>query len=98
MDRLKTLWTFIRRHKYVITIAIFGIIIVFLDENSMIRRMGYTREINQLNEEIDKYRSEYNESTKKLNELESNREAIEQIAREKYLMKKSNEDIYVFED
>ena len=98
MDRLKTLWTFIRRHKYVITIAIFGIIIVFLDENSMIRRMGYTREINQLNEEIDKYRSEYNESTKKLNELESNPEAIEQIAREKYLMKKSNEDIYVFED
>ena len=97
MDRLKTLWPFILRHIYVITIAIFGIIIVFLDENSMIRRMGYPLEINQLNEEIDKYRSEYNESTKKLNELESNPEAIEQIAREKYLMKKSNADIYVFE-
>ena len=31
-------------------------------------------------------------------ELNSNPDAIEQVAREKYLMKKPNEDIYVFED
>ncbi len=98
MNRLKVFWSFIRGHKYIITCVIFGVIIVFLDENSFIRRMGYNREISQLQEEIEKYREEYNESTKKLNELESNPEAIEQIAREKYLMKKSNEDIYVFED
>lgn len=48
--------------------------------------------------EIDKYRADYEENTKKLNELSSNPDAIEQIAREKYLMKKPNEDIYVFED
>ena len=31
-------------------------------------------------------------------ELSTNPEAIEQIAREKYLMKKPNEDIYVFDE
>ena len=31
-------------------------------------------------------------------EISTNPDAIEQIAREKYLMKKPNEDIYVFED
>ena len=31
-------------------------------------------------------------------DLNSNPDAIEQVAREKYLMKKPNEDIYVFED
>ena len=98
MTSLKAFWNIIRKHKYIITIALFTIIIVFLDENSTIRRIGYSHEISRLKEEIEKYRNEYNESTNKLIELNSNPEVIEQIAREKYLMKKPNEDIYVFED
>lgn len=98
MDKLLTIWNFIRRHKYIITICIFVIIIGFLDENSMLRRIQYAREINQLQEDIEKYRADYKENTKRLNELTTNPDAIEQIAREKYLMKKPNEDIYVFEE
>jgi cell division protein FtsB len=86
------------RHKYLITLGVFAVIIVFLDENSAIRRLKYKREIMQLNEEIEKYRAEYEESTEKLNELNSNPESLEKIAREKYLMKKPNEDIYVFQE
>jgi cell division protein FtsB len=86
------------RHKYLITLGVFAVIIVFLDENSAIRRLKYKREIMQLNEEIEKYRAEYEESTEKLNELSSNPESLEKIAREKYLMKKPNEDIYVFQE
>ncbi len=98
MNSLQSIWHFAGKHKYMITIATFILIIVFLDENSAIQRINYSREISLLNEEINKYRQEYEESTKKLNELNSNPEVIEQIAREKYLMKKPNEDIYVFED
>ena len=98
MGKLLTIWEFIGKHKYLITILIFVIIIGFLDENSAIRRIGYGREINNLENEIEKYRNDYEETTKKLNEITTNPEAIEQIAREKYLMKKPNEDIYVFED
>ena len=71
MDKLITIWSFICRRKYLITVVAFAVIIGFLDENSL---------------------------TKRLNELNSNPDAIEQVAREKYLMKKPNEDIYVFED
>jgi len=81
-----------------ITICIFVIIIGFLDENSMLQRFKYGREIYQLQEDIEKYRADYEENTKRLNELTTNPDAIEQIAREKYLMKKPNEDIYVFEE
>lgn len=98
MDKLLTIWSFIRRHKYVITSCVFVVIIGFLDENSMIRRIGYTREIHRLEKEIAKYNTDYQENTKRLDELNTNPDAIEQIAREKYLMKKPNEDIYVFED
>lgn len=98
MDRLLNIRSFIGKHKYLITIIAFGVIMGFLDENSIVRRMRYTQEISELNREIEKYRVEYEESTERLNELLANPEAIEQIAREKYRMKKPNEDIYVFED
>ena len=98
MCKLITIWEFIGRHKYWITVVAFGVIIGFLDENSMIRRIGYAREISRWQGEIDKYRAEYEENTERRNELSTNPEAIEQIAREKYLMKKPNEDIYVFDE
>ncbi|MDR0749221.1 MAG: septum formation initiator family protein [Tannerellaceae bacterium] len=98
MDKLLSVWTFISRHKYLITVLVFSVVIGFLDENSIIRRIQYRWEINMLNKEIGKYRKEYEESTKRLNELVTDPEMIEQIAREKYRMKKPNEDIYIFEN
>ena len=97
MDKLATLWAFVRRRKYLITFAAFVVVVGFLDENSMVRRLGYAREENRLRGEIERYRKEYEENTERLNELVADSGAIERIAREKYLMKKPNEDIYVFE-
>ena len=81
-----------------ITIAAFLVIIVFLDENSLIQRAKHQQEINTLNSEITKYRKQFEEDTEKLKELTNNPEAMEKIAREKYLMKKPNEDIFIFEE
>ena len=55
MDKLITIWSFICRRKYLITVVAFAVIIGFLDENSLFRRLGYEREISQLKEEIEKY-------------------------------------------
>lgn len=96
MDKLHSLWMFMRKHKYMITLLVFGIIIGFVDENSIVRRLGYTAETVRLRSEIEKYRQEYEENTERLNELAVDSGAIERVAREKYLMKKPNEDIYVF--
>ena len=98
MGKLISIWSFICRRKYLITVVAIAVINGFHDENSQVRTIGYEREISQLKEEIEKYRADYEENTKRLNEISTNPDAIEQIAREKYLMKKPNEDIYVFED
>ena len=99
MDKLITIWSFICRRKYLITVVAFAVIIGFLDENSLFRRLGYEREISQPERRDRKIPGGLRrENTKRLNELNSNPDAIEQVAREKYLMKKPNEDIYVFED
>ena len=111
MSKLLTIWNYIRRHKNMITVnmtisgavyaLVLGIIftsIGFLDENSLIQRVKHRSEISALNSEIEKYRKQYEEDTEKLKELTTNPEALEKIAREKYLMKKPDEDIFVFEE
>ena len=98
MSKLMTVWTYIRKHKYLITIVSFLVIIVFLDENSLIQRAKHRREINALTSEIEKYRKQYEEDTETLKELMENPEAMEKVAREKYLMKKPNEDVFIFEE
>ena len=98
MSKLISLWNIIGRHKYIITLLAFGVIMVFLDENSLVQRAKHQEEIKILNEEIAKYRKQFEEDTRKLKELTNNPEALEKIAREKYLMKKPNEDIFIFEE
>lgn len=98
MSKLANLWNYIRRHKYLITVVSFLVIIVFLDENSLIQRAKHRREIEALTSEIEKYRKQYEKDTETLKELEENPEAMEKIAREKYLMKKPNEDIFIIEE
>lgn len=98
MSKLMTLWKYIRRHKYLITVVAFLVIIVFLDENSLIQRAQHRQEINDLTSEIAKYRKQYEEDTQRLKELTNSPEALEKIAREKYFMKKPNEDIFIFEE
>ncbi len=98
MSRLKYIWNYVCRHKYMITILVFVLIIGVLDDNSLIRRVSHWREIRELNTEIERYRSQYEEDSQALKELTSNPEALEKIAREKYKMKKADEDIFIFEE
>ncbi len=97
VNKLLLVWNFIRRHKYMVTLLVFFVIIGFIDENSLVRRVQHQREISSLNTQIEQYRTQYEEDTKRMKELTSNPEAIEKIAREKYLMKKPNEDIYIIQ-
>ena len=85
-------------NKYIITLGIFALIVLFLDENSMLKRMQMNQEERELREEIEKYRDDFNESTRLLGEIPADSVAIEQIARERYMMKLPEEDIYVFEE
>jgi cell division protein FtsB len=89
---------FVRRRKYLLTIVAFVVIVGFLDDNSLVRRLEYAREAAGLNSEIERYRTEYNRATEQLKELAVDTVAIERVAREKYYMKRPNEDIYLFKE
>ena len=51
--------------------------------------------LNIFNEEIKQYKEEIEINTKKLNDLRTDKEGLERFAREEYLMKKADEDVFI---
>lgn len=98
MAKIGKVWSYIRGHKYLVTIAIFVLIIGVFDENNLIQRIKHHSEMHELNTEIEHYRKQYEENNRQLKEITSNPRELEKVAREKYLMKKADEDIYIFEE
>lgn len=98
MGKLFTLWNFFRRYKYLIVTVIFLLIIGLLDENCLVRRASHKYQIAALKAEIERYQAQFEEDTRRLKELDNNPETIEKIARERYLMKRPDEDVFIFEE
>ena len=92
---LKPLGRFVNRYKYAITTVVFLAIIVFIDENSFVKRWEYSLHIKDLKADIDKYEREYERDSSRLYELKTNPRAITKVARERYMMKTDDEDIFV---
>ena len=61
----------------------------------MVSQYEYRSEVNKLQEEKDFYVKEISQVKNDLNELNTNLNTAEKFAREKYFMKKDNEDVFV---
>ncbi|WP_432708281.1 FtsB family cell division protein [Pedobacter sp.] len=83
------------RNKYFIATAAFVVWMLFFDKNDMLSQYEFRTEVNKLQEEKDFYTEETAKVKKDLNELNTNLKTAEKFAREKYFMKKSNEDVFV---
>lgn len=88
----------INRLRYGIVFAIGIVLVVFVDEYSVLRFVELRSEISDMKEELEKYRTQYERDTKQLRELRRNRRAAEKVARELYFMKHDDEDVFVLSD
>ena len=96
MSKIHFAWLFMRRHKYLITIVLIALIVGVVDEDSFLNRHPRRVHIDMLRQEIANYKQQYDEADKKIRELENNPKAVEKIARERYHMKRDDEDVFVF--
>lgn len=83
------------KNKYTIAILAFLIWMLFFDRNSMITQYELTSTLNGYDDQKEYYLSELNKDSISLSVLEHDKAALEKFAREKYLMKKDNEDVYL---
>ncbi|MDT8400259.1 MAG: septum formation initiator family protein [Bacteroidales bacterium] len=85
----------ILRNRYFLTLLVFLIWIIIFDNNNLIQRYHYVKNMKQLERDREYYRERIEEDKRKLNELKTSNENLEKFAREQYFMKKDNEDIYI---
>ncbi len=80
----------------VLIVLVFAVWMTFFDENSYLVHREFNKEIDELEKTIKFYEDRINEDRATIKKLQDSLE-LERFAREKYLMKKKNEDIYVIE-
>lgn len=84
------------KNKYFLTIVALVVWLLFFDKNDFFTQRETVSKLNKLKKDQLYYITEIENNKRELQELKTNKESLEKFAREKYLMKKDNEDVFVF--
>lgn len=68
---------------------------VFFDQESFVEQYKLSQTLNGLESQKSFYLEEIEKNDQTINTLESDTAALERFAREKYYMKRENEEVYV---
>lgn len=82
-------------NKYLIVLVGFIVWIMFFDGNNLMQHRKNLAELEQLESQVEFYKQKIEADKRKLYELQTNDENLEKFAREQFLMKKADEDIFV---
>ncbi len=98
MNAIKQFLEKVKSKKVLLCLIIFSaffIYMLFFDSFNIIDRVKNTRKIKQLEKEIEYYNNLIESDKQRIHELQSDDRNLEKFAREQFLMKKDNEDIFI---
>lgn len=81
---------------FIVIVVVFAVWMMFFDANSYLIHRELNTEIEELETEKEYYNKEIEKDKKAIKELSSEL-GVEKLAREKYYMKKTNEEIFIIE-
>jgi cell division protein FtsB len=82
--------------KYVITLLAFVVWVFFFSENNLLSQRKLRKQLKEHKKEREYYRQEIEINKRAIYLLDNDLEHLERIAREKFLMKRDDEDIFIF--
>ncbi|HYF32668.1 MAG TPA: septum formation initiator family protein [Chitinophagaceae bacterium] len=85
-------------NKYLVAGVAFTVFIVFFDDRDLVSNFRHTRELKELEQSRQHYQAEIAKTKEELKQLRTNAALLEKYAREKYLMKRDNEDIFLLRE
>ena len=85
-------------NKYIIATLIFAVIIIFVDQYNLFFQIKNFRKLNKAKNQIEYYENEIKIQQEVLDNLHKDSALMERIARERYMMKRDNEVIYIIEE
>ncbi len=83
------------KNKYTYVTLGFIVYLFFFDQHNLISQYKLRAELYELQQSQQWYLEQIDQTRSDLDELLTNDEKLEKFAREKYLMKKDNEEIFV---
>lgn len=83
------------RNFYLITTCLFIVWMLFFDSNDFVTQFQMRRQLSDLERDKEHYLEKMAKVEKDRKELMGNPELLEKFAREKYLMKRPNEDVFI---
>ena len=83
------------KNKYTLTLFGFFIWMLFFDAHNIINRVQSYLELNDARIKREYYKSEISQAKKDMQDLLTNQSSLERFAREKYMMKKEDEDLFI---
>lgn len=81
-------------NKYSVSVGLFLMWMLFFDKHNFFTQWNLTRTVHELEESIETYRDQLAETEAAHKDLMNNKE---KFAREKYLMHRPDEDIFLFQ-
>jgi cell division protein FtsB len=85
-------------NRYFLVALGFAIWMLFFDQRDFFQQKERAGELNKLEAAKKYYQDEITKTKKQLDNLQNNPAAIEKFARERYLLKREGEEVYMFED
>lgn len=95
MGKVNNIWSYLARHKYLITIVLGTLLVGVVDENSIRKYVLLQMRYSDAQKELREYEDQYRKDSIRLSALNANRKGVERVARERYFMKRPNEDVFV---
>ena len=86
------------KNKYFISFAAFCIVVLFLDKNDIFTQYERRKELGELQLSKKYYTNQISAETKELEALRTSPATVEKYAREKYLMKRDNEEVFLISE
>jgi cell division protein DivIC len=87
------------KNKYILTAGAFAVWMLFFDNRDVVTtHFRHRAELQRLQESRAWYQQEIDKTRQELDQLRSDPGVLEKYAREKYRMKKDNEDLFVISE
>ena len=83
------------KYRYILLFAFFGLWMLFFDSNNAFYRFSIASEVSELEDSKALYERQIADLRRQRTELFGNQANLEKFAREKYMMKKDNEDLFI---
>lgn len=86
------------KNKYFIAFAVFSTVMFFLDKNDLFTQLARRKELRELQQSVKHYTTQIATEQKELQGLKTNPATLEKYAREKYMMKRDNEELFLLSE